>query len=510
LSIKVEGNEAGMTSIWMALDADTTSYYPAPGRTITTDVAVLGGGIAGLTTAMLCQQAGLNVAVIEAAKIASGVTGNTTAKITALQEPIYSQLTAEFGAETARAYADANLGGLETIAALVDELAIECDFERRSAFTYSIEPDGPDTLHGEAEAARAAGLSVNETTDTGLPFDVTAALRLDDMAQFNARRFCRALAARIAADGGVIVEGVRATDVADHGAECVVQTDHDEIRARHVVVATHIPFMFRGLFFAKTRPYRSYGVAARYEGKTPGGMYLSSAEPIRSVRDYTDGDTTWLIIGGENHKTGAEEDTEKHYERLRAWGAEHFGLRSYEFAWSAQDPSAGDGLPLIGTLTPTMRNVWVATAFRKWGMAMSATAAGIITSGIRGTEHPLAQTFSPRRHPWATLRRIAGEVADTVKHGIGDRVRPSDDEPGPGEAAILGRGNDRRGVYVGEDGHRYEVSAVCTHLGCIVAWNNGERTWDCPCHGSRFAVDGTVIEGPATKPLGRVEDREGA
>lgn len=493
----------------MALDAEPTDH-PAPDRTITCDVAVLGAGMAGLQTALLCQRAGLEVAVIDAAKIASGVSGHTTAKITALQEPIYAQLIDDHGADTARAYAEANLDGLETIAALVEELDIDCGFEHRPAFTYSVDDDGPDTLHGEAEAARSLGLTVHETTKTGLPFDVTAALRLDDQAQFNARRYCLALARTIAANGGTVAEGVRATDVDQRGNTCVVQTDGQDINAAHVVVATHIPFMFRGLFFAKTRPYRSYAVAARLEGAPPGGMYLSSSEPIRSVRDYTDGDTTWLIVGGENHKTGEEEDTEKHYDALRAWGAEHFGLTSYEFAWSAQDPSSGDGLPMIGTLTPTMSNVWVATAFRKWGMAMSASAATIITAGIRGEEHPHAHAFSARRHPWATLRRMLGEAADTVKRGIGDRVAAPDAEPGPGEAAILGRGNDRRAVYVGEDGHRYEVSAVCTHLGCIVAWNSGERTWDCPCHGSRFAVDGTVMEGPATRPLGRVEHREGA
>jgi glycine/D-amino acid oxidase-like deaminating enzyme/nitrite reductase/ring-hydroxylating ferredoxin subunit len=498
-----------MTSIWMALDDEPTSY-PAPGRTITTDVAVLGGGIAGLTTAVLCQRAGLDVAVIEAAKIASGVTGNTTAKITALQEPIYSTLCDDLGVDTARAYADANRRGLDNIAMLVYELGIDCGFERRPAFTYSVDEEGPDTLRAEAEAARAVGLPVEETTNTGLPFDVTAALRLDEQAQFNARRFCRALASAIDANGGTVIEGVRAMDVGERDGACVVETDHDEVHARHVVVATHVPFMFRGLFFAKTRPYRSYAVAARFDGKTPGGMYLSAAEPIRSIRDYTQAGTTWLIIGGENHKTGAEEDTEKHYDALRAWGAGHFGLGSFEFAWSAQDPSSGDGLPMIGTLTPTMRNVWVATAFRKWGMAMSGAAAEIITAGITGEEHPLADAFSPRRHPWATLRRMAGEVVDTVKHGIGDRISKSDADPAPGEGAIVGRGFDRRAVYVGEDGHRYAVSAVCTHLGCIVAWNNAERTWDCPCHGSRFAVDGSVIEGPATKPLGRVEDRQGA
>ena len=493
----------------MALDTGRTAA-PAPDTTISTDVAVLGGGIAGMITAILCQRAGLNVTVVEAARIGSGVTGHTTGKITALQEPIYAQLTDDYGADTAKAYADSNLEGLEAIADLTKELDIDCGFERRPAFTYCVDEKELDTLRAEAEAARAIGLPVEQTMDTGLPFPVAGALRLDDQAQFNARRFVDALAEKVADGGGTVIEGVRAMDVKQDSGGCVVETDHHEVRAGHVVVATHIPFMYRGLFFAKTRPFRSYGVAARVpKSKVPEGMYLSSAEPIRSVRGYTYGDKTWLIIVGENHKTGAEEDTERHYDALRQWGSEHFGLSDYEFAWSAQDPASGDGLPLIGTLTPTTDRIWVITAFRKWGLANSATAAEIVTAGVQDKDHPLADVFSPRRHPWATVKRMAGEAADTVKRGITDRVS-DDDEPARGEAAVLGRGNDRRAVYVAEDGHRYEVSAVCTHLGCIVAWNDAETTWDCPCHGSRFAVDGSVLEGPATKPLSPSEHRESA
>jgi glycine/D-amino acid oxidase-like deaminating enzyme/nitrite reductase/ring-hydroxylating ferredoxin subunit len=433
-------------------------------------------------------------------RVGSGVTGNTTAKITALQEPIYSRLSSDMSADTARAYAASQMQGLSTIASLVDELGIDCGFERRPAYLYVVDDEGAQLVRDEAAAARDAGLTVEETTSTGLPFPVTAALRLDHQAQFNALAYCHALAAEVVRAGGTIIEGVRAMSVDQNSGACVVSTDHDEVRASHVVVATHVPFMYRGLFFAKTRPSRSYAVAARVDGPTPDGMYLSAAEPIRSIRDYTRGDTTWLIIGGEGHKTGHDEHSERHYDNLRAWGAEHFGLKTFEFAWSAQDPASGDGLPLVGTLTPTLDHVWVATGFRKWGMANSAIAAEIITAGIRGEKHPLADTFGPRRSPVATVKRMLGEVVDTVKRGVGDRVAGESD-PKPGEGAIVGRGNDRHAVYVSEDGERYAVSAVCTHLGCIVAWNGAERTWDCPCHGSRFAVDGSVIEGPATRPL---------
>jgi glycine/D-amino acid oxidase-like deaminating enzyme/nitrite reductase/ring-hydroxylating ferredoxin subunit len=496
------------SSLWVALDPSEALFVP-PEHSLTTDVAVLGGGIAGLTAAYLCRQAGYDVAVIEADKVASGVTGHTTAKITALQEPIYAKLASDFSRDVARAYATSQIEGLEIIGRIAASLDAECGFERRPAFTYATDEAGAEALRDEARAAKDAGLGVVATTDTGLPFDVTAALRLDGQAQFNARRYCHALARAIVANGGTIAEGVRAMDVHQRGGSCVVETDHEEVRAKHVVIATHVPFMYRGLFFAKTRPMRSYAVAARFDGERTEGVYLSASEPVRSVRDYTDGDAHWLIVGGESHKTGEEEDTEKHYDALRAWGTEHFGLKTYEYAWSAQDPASGDGLPLIGTLTPATSNIWVATGFRKWGMASSTIAAEIITSGIEGNEHPLAETFSPRRHPIATLRRVAGEVVDTVKRGLSDRVS-DDDEPGPGQGAVLGRGQDRRAIFVSDDGERYEVSAVCTHLGCIVAFNNAEKTWDCPCHGSRFAVDGSVIEGPATKPLGPVEEQESA
>lgn len=493
-----------MSSLWTALDVDQTRY-PEPGITLSCDVAVLGGGIAGLTTALLCQRAGHNVTVIEAYRIGSGVTGNTTAKITALQDPIYEQLASKFSEGVAASYARANLRGLEIIGGLVEELEIECGFERRPAFTYAVDDEGAETLRKEAEAARAAGLAVDETTDTGLPFAVTAALRLDNQAQFNALAYCHRLAAEVARNGGTVVEGVRAMNVKQDSGACTVETDHQEIRARHVVVATHVPFMYRGLFFAKTRPSRSYAVAARFEGMAPGGMYLSASEPVRSIRDYREAQNQWLIIGGESHKTGEEEDTDRHYEALRTWGMEHFGIESYEFAWSAQDPASGDGLPLIGTLTPVMSHVWVATGFRKWGMANSSIAAEIVAAGIAGEEHEFADVFNPRRHPLATIKRMAGEVVDTVKRGVSDRVA-GDELPAPGEGAIVGRGNDRRAIYINEEGDRYEVSAVCTHLGCIVAWNNAETTWDCPCHGSRFAIDGAVIEGPAVKPLETFDD----
>jgi Rieske Fe-S protein len=264
--------------------------------------------------------------------------------------------------------------------------------------------------------------------------------------------------------------------------------------------------MYRGLFFAKTRPSRSYAVAARCDDAHPRGMYLSADEPVRSVRGHSEYGQSWLIVGGQSHKTGQDDDTQRNYDALMQWGESHFNLSNYEFQWSAQDAMTGDGMPVIGRLTPATKHVWVATGFRKWGMTNGTVAAEIITAGILGEQHPLAETFDPRRHPVSTLRRVVGEVVDTAKHFVGDRVGLSNGESPGGREGTVRRINGKPvALYIGEDGTRYEVSAVCTHLGCTVCWNGAERTWDCPCHGSRFAVDGSVIEGPAVKPLAQLE-----
>jgi glycine/D-amino acid oxidase-like deaminating enzyme/nitrite reductase/ring-hydroxylating ferredoxin subunit len=446
--------------------------------------------------------------VIEAARIASGVTGNTTAKISALQEPVYHRLSSDNGPNTAAAYSTASLAALDTIARLVSEFAIECSFERLPAFTYATTLEGAEELVLELEAARAAGLDVVPTDETGLPFEVTSALRLDGQAQFHPRRYCHGLARAIVEGGGEIYENVRATKVRS-GDPCVVETDHEQVRARDVVVATHIPFMYRGLFFAKTRPSRSYAMAARWTGNSVGGMYLSAENPVRSVREYNEDGQRWLVVGGESHKVGQADETDR-FDALRTWASGHFGIERFDFEWSAQDLLSPDALPLIGTATPMTPHVWVATGFRKWGMTNSTAAAEIITAGIGGEEHPLAHVFSPRRHPLTTLKRIAGEVVDTALRFASHRAETAGegDQPAPGQGIVRKQDGDTVAFYISEEGTTYEVSAVCTHLGCIVAWNDAEHTWDCPCHGSRFAVDGSVIEGPAVRPLPPVEDRE--
>ena len=263
------------------------------------------------------------------------------------------------------------------------------------------------------------------------------------------------------------------------------------------MVATHLPFLDRGLYFARCHPERSYVVAGR-TGEAPAGMYLSTEQPAHSIRAHGE----WLLVGGESHKTG-QADAAERYERLEAWARERFGIEP-ELRWATQDHMPADGVPYVGRHDPLSSQVWVATGFRKWGLAMGTAAAELLAAQIAGREHrgPSSSTRSGcgrgRARPRSSRRtrtwRCASSATACVKRG-------SVDEIAPGEGRIVGAGLGQRAAYRDDDGTLHELSARCTHLGCIVNWNSAERTWDCPCHGSRFAATGEVIEGPAVRPL---------
>jgi Rieske Fe-S protein len=270
-----------------------------------------------------------------------------------------------------------------------------------------------------------------------------------------------------------------------------------------VVVATHFPFLDRGLFFARMHPERSYVVAARVAGALPQGMYLSSDRPSHSLRAHPDGDAELLLVGGESHKTGKGHASER-YSALEDWARERFAVESVEYRWATQDNMPADGMPFVGRLTPRSKRVLVATGFRKWGLANGTAAARMIADSILGRRNAWAHAFDPQRaNVAAAAPSLLKENADVAFHFFADRLakRSAADGLAPGEGRVTGAGLGQRALYKDEDGRVHSLSARCTHLGCIVSWNDAERTWDCPCHGSRFAADGAVIQGPAVHPL---------
>jgi glycine/D-amino acid oxidase-like deaminating enzyme len=466
----VDGLPGKPLSLWL----DTTGDLGCPPLTADaeTDVCVIGAGIAGLATAFELRRAGARVVVLEADRVAAGVTGHTAAKVTALHGTVYSELRRGFGTAGARTYAQAQEAALARIAGLVEELAIECGFRRRDAYTYAVTADGREQVAEEAQAAQASGLAAELVTETPLPYAVEAAVRLRGQAEFDARAFCLGLARAFIEDGGELYEHTRAIGVSERGGPLVRTRGGPEVRAGDIVVASHFPFLDRGLFFPRLTQARSYCIAVRPTGPVPEGMFISADRPTRSVRAHPTGDGELLIIGGEGHVAGeAGATTGDRYRRLAAFAAERFGTTDVTHRWSAQDPMPADGLPYIGALTPFSRRLHVATGFRKWGMTNGVAAGSILADRIVGRTNAFAALFDPNRFtPLRSSKRIAEEVVKDALHFVGDRLRGG---PAP----------------------------TCTHLGCRLAWNEAEETWDCPCHGSRFAADGSVLEGPAVEPL---------
>lgn len=490
-------------SLWIPTTPETD--YPPLAGDVTVNVAVIGAGITGLSVATLLKRAGARVAVIEAGRVASGVTGYTTAKITSLHGLVYHDLVERIGEERTRLYADANQAAIERIAAFVQEDAIDCDFQRTSAYTYTEDPKRVTAIENEAATSRKLGLPAEYTDVTSLPYPVRAAVRFDNQALFHPRKYCLALARSIPGGGSHLFEMTRATDV-DDGTPCTVTTERGKIRADHVVVATQIPFLMRGQFFAKTSPSRSYALAARINGAVPEGMYLSADTPTRSVRPHPVGDEMVLILGGESHKVGQDADTRQRYAALEAWSRERFDIRTIDYRWSAQDYIPVDNVPYIGQLATGLERTYVATGFKKWGMTTGTAAGMIISDAILGRDNPWATLFDATRMDLThSAKDFIAANLDVAKHFVGDRLAtlnaPSLAELTPGEGKVVEVDGEKVAAYRDETGGLHTVSPFCAHLGCVVSWNSAETTWDCPCHGSRYDYDGHAIQGPTIKDL---------
>lgn len=485
-------------SLWVATSASTSDGFLTGAARV--DVVVVGAGIAGLSTARLLGSTGRTVMVIDSGELCAGVSGYTTAKVTSLHSAIYSRLIDTWGVERAVVYAAANQAAVAKIRELAAGDGIDCDLETASAFTYAETDDGVAAIEAEADAAGRAGLSVSITTDTDLPYDVRAAVRLDGQAQFHPRKYCLGLARAVQGAGGAVLEHTRALDIDDDTGR--VTTDRGVITADAIVLATHVPISDAGAHFARMEPMRSYAVALRADQR-PRGMYISVDEPTRSVRSTPDG---WVIVGGEGHKVGHDDDTTRRYDTLEAWTHEHFGASTIEYRWSAQDYASADGLPYIGRLSPGSDRTYVATGFGKWGMTNGTVAAMIITDLLDGTPNDWAETFDATRiAAKQSFKDVVRDNLDVAKRFVGDRLRtvhPADtDALSPGSGTIATVDGEKVAAYRDDDGGLHCVAATCTHLGCQVMFNTAERSWDCPCHGSRFDTDGHVLQGPAVEDL---------
>jgi glycine/D-amino acid oxidase-like deaminating enzyme/nitrite reductase/ring-hydroxylating ferredoxin subunit len=495
----------GGPSFWLETTPETD--YPKLADGISVDVAVVGAGITGITAAVLLERAGKTVALIDSKRIVHGATGYTTAKVTSGHGSSYRKIRQAFGEDGARIYAEANEAALARIAQFVDEDGIECDFERKPSYVYAESAEEVAQLRQEAEVERKAGLAASLVDETPLPFAVPAALRLENQAQFHPRKYLLALAATIPGDGSHVFEQSRVHGV-KHGQPCEVAVGRRTVRANDVIVATHLPILDSGLFFTKAYPHRSYAVAAPIgAAPDPEGMYINAGTPTRSIRTLRDGDRVFIQVGGNGHKTGEEDDTPARYDQLEGFLREHWpGAGEVAYRWSTQDYMAHDHVPFVGRLRRRSEHLFVATGYSKWGMTNGTVAAMILADSILGRRNQWAPLYDSRRlvHRSA-LGSFLKENFSAGLHFLRDPFSRTDrttvEELEPGEGAMIRVRGRRTAVYRDEQGALHGLSPICQHLYCLVDWNPAERSWDCPCHGSRYSGEGRAIQGPTTEDL---------
>lgn len=491
------------TSFW--IDSTPETDYSNFVDNVLVDVAVVGAGIAGITAATLLKKAGKTVALIDSKRIATGVSGHTTAKITSLHQLIYADLIKELGEEKARIYADSNQAAIEQVARLVEQEQIECDFSRQSAYTFAESTENVEQVQAETEAAIKLGLPASFVRESSLPFPIAGAVRFDNQAQFHPRKYLLHLAKSIPGNGSYLFDSTRVESI-EESTPCQLKTSRGVVRAKDVIVATNLPILDQGLFFAKTYPKLSYLVGARINpSQAPEGMFIGAGTKYRSIRTTPHEGGLLLIIGGEGHKTGSVSDTEERYLHLEEYAKSRFGINSLEYRWSCHDMVSFDKLPYIGKLTPLNNHIYVATGFSLWGMSNGTLSGMLLSDLILGIENPWAKLYDATRATPFISETSLKENTDVAKHWIGDRLKAmqasSFSQVAIGEGKLVTIDGEKLAAYRDEQGKINAVSAICTHLGCIVNWNSAEKSWDCPCHGARFTCEGQIIQGPAVADL---------
>jgi glycine/D-amino acid oxidase-like deaminating enzyme len=501
-----------MESLWLA----NREERPVPPNPLTeadrsADVAVVGAGITGLVTAVLLARAGKKVLVLEAFAAGAGATGHTTAKISLLQGTKISKIVGKHGQSKARQYVEGNREGQDWLVQYCQAHGLSV--QREGAYTYAQSEKGVAAARAELEACKTAGLDVEwvdaADVDADVPFPFHGGVRLADQAQFDPMPLLDSLIVELEEHGGRIVQGVRVQEVSSHndGLSLGIRSsagDEFEVHAKQCVLATGIPILDRGGFFARLKPQRSYCMAYRVPGSLTRGMYISADSPTRSVRYAPTPDGDRLITGGAGHPVGHEKSPASSVQELDKWTKLHYPGAMQTHYWSAQDYSPIDELPYVGPILPGNDNIFVATGFDKWGMTNGPAAALALASRILGGRMDWAEAFaswSPHELsgiPKAMLNNA--EVALYLARGwltpvtrIGNR---SPDDGG----LVSGLPWQLEGRAI-VDGCEHRVSPVCPHLGGIVNWNDADESWECPLHGSRFAPDGTLLEGPATRNL---------
>lgn len=484
--------------------------FPKLSEHVRTDVAIIGGGISGITTAYLLAKKGARVTLLEADRLLNGTTGHTTAKITAQHDIIYDELINHLGLEKAKLYYAACMEALHFIRSTAEQEAIDCDFMEQDAYIYTDSSSSLTKLINEWKAYEKLGIDGEFVDSIPLPIPVKAAVVMKNQAQFHPLKYLVKLVNSIVQAGGHIYEHTPAADIEQGSTLAVVPRDKKRVACEHVVICSHFPFYDGGFYFSRMYAERSYVLGVKIAETYPGGMYLSADTPKRSVRYTTMNGENLILIGGENHKTGQGVPTMRHYEALQSFASELFTVTDIPYRWSAQDLTTLDKVPYIGNMTAGAPNIYVATGYRKWGMTNGTVAGLLISDLILGRDNRYHDLYTPSRfYADPSVKHFLTQNVDVAKHLVEGKIEMVVRKPedlANGEGAVVVVNGKRAGAYKDESGTLFIVDTTCTHMRCELEWNSGDRTWDCPCHGSRFSIHGDVVEGPAQQPLNKISD----
>lgn len=491
-------------SYW--LSSTETTNYPSLSEDIDVDIAIVGGGMVGLLCAYILKEEGFNVAIIEAENIVQSTTAHTTAKITSQHGLIYQDIISKMGSDLAYQYARANESAIGQIKNIVDQYNIYCDYEAQSAYIYTQDEDYIEKIKAEVEAARSLGIDAELIKDVPFPFEIKAGMVFKNQAQFHPRKFLLNLSKIICDNNVRIYEKTRAIELNKDNDKYIINTTQGKkVSADKVIIASHYPFFNKkSMYYARLYVERSYILGIKAEEKYPGGMYINAEDPPRSLRYHPTENGDLILVVGEKHKAGQGENTNEHYEALFDFAKTIFTIEDIPFRWSTQDCITLDGLPYVGQYASDTPNLYIATGFAKWGMTNSMASANIIRDLILKGESLWGEVYDPSRKTIvASTKNFVVQNANVASQLIEGKLSSieKDIELKPGDAIVIEIDGDKTGAFRDEEGKLHLVNTTCTHMGCELKWNKAERSWDCPCHGSRFTYQGNIIQGPAVKPL---------
>jgi glycine/D-amino acid oxidase-like deaminating enzyme/nitrite reductase/ring-hydroxylating ferredoxin subunit len=490
-------------SIWQLESLDRSASMRGTYRA---DVVVIGAGIAGITSALILREAGKSVILLDKGEPAHGESYLTTAHITQILDTRYTDLLHEYGREKTRLICAAARRGSEIIADRVNKESLHCDFEEVPGYLYSefgqLNQATIGDLQKESECARQLDIPNRFVDEVPLPFSTLGAIEFSAQYQFHPQKYLHGLLKLFIARGGLVFGGCKISNMV-HGEPCEVYTENAKVVAKNVVVCTNDPISHPGFMHTKIAAYRSYAIAVKPKEFPGPGLFWDTAEPCHYTRSHTTPSGQVLIIGGEDHKTGLDTHADERFKRLYQFAEERFGISHKVAKWSGQIIETIDDLPYIGH-DGSHPHFHIATGFSGNGMNLGSLAAEMISQTILGPPSVFADLFRPNRlRPSISAGTYLSENKDFPVCFLKDRLAdpiPLEDLP-PGEGAIVKTGGKRVAAYKTPAGEVRGLSAVCTHLGCYVRWNSAEKTWDCPCHGSRFDVEGKVLNGPAVEGL---------